>query len=170
VRRTECLHEPDAFEAASLGQWPDRTDDELRAHVGTCAICAEVIAVTLALQEDRREIVRNAPILPAQLVWWRAERRAREDAARAATRPIALAHLVAVACAGAAALGLFGGAFGWLHAWIGVLGESVAAIGAASTLFPDLATLVQWGLPLAIGLAAWLVLAQVAVYLTVVDD
>ena len=145
-------------------------DDDLRAHVGTCATCAEVIAVTLALQEDRREIVRNAPILPAELVWWRAERRAREEAARAATRPIALAHLIAVACAGAAALTLIGGAFGWLHAWIGVLGDSVAAIGAARSVFPDLSTLVQWSLPLAVGLAAWLVLAPVAVYLTVVDD
>ena len=170
MRRTECLREPDAFEAAALGQWPDRIDDDLRAHVGTCAACAEVIAVTLALQEERREAVRSTSIPRAELVWWRAERRAREEAARAAARPIALAHLVAVACAGAASLMLIGGVFGWLRIWAAGLGDSVAAIGAASSVFPDLATLAQWSLPLAIGLAAWLVLAPVAVYLTVVDD
>lgn len=166
MRRSECVREPDAFEAASLGHWPDRTDDDLRAHVGACTVCAEVIAVTLALQEDRREAVRNASLPRAELIWWRAERRAREEAARAATRPVALAHLVAVACAAIAALGLVSGAFGWLRIWA----SAGAAAGGAASMLPDVATLVQWSLPLAIGLAAWLVLAPVALYLTVVDD
>jgi hypothetical protein len=65
---------------------------------------------------------------------------------------------------------LIGGVFGWLRIWAAGLGDSVAAIRAASSVLPDLATLVQWSLPLAVGLAAWLVLAPVAVYLTVVDD
>lgn len=170
MRRIECAREADAFEVASLGRWPDRCDDELRAHVATCALCAEVVAVTGALQDERHHAIRDAQILRSDLAWWRAERRAREEAAQAAARPIALVHLAAVACAVIAALGLAGVAFGWLQAWTKGPGAFVAAIGAASSVFPDLTTLVQWSLPLILGLGAWLVLAPVVLYLTVADD
>jgi hypothetical protein len=168
--RIKCDREPDAFEAASLGWWPDRADDDLRAHVATCESCAEVIAVASALQQDRHEAVQRAPILPAEVVWWRAEWRAREEAARAAARPITVAHVIAVACAGIAALALVGGTFGWLRTWSGWVVGLLPSVADTSTALPDSATLAQWSLPLAVGLGAWLLLAPVALYLTVAKD
>jgi len=170
VRRIECTREADAFEAASLGRWPDRCDDELRAHVATCAMCAEVVAVTCALQDERHEAIRDAQILRSDLAWWRAERRAREEAAQAAARPIAFAHLAAVACAVIAALGLAGVAFGWLQVLTGGLTRLAQEAGNGASVLLSLTTLVRWSVPFAIGLGAWLVLAPVVLYLTVADD
>ena len=44
MKTVDCGREDDVLDALTSGRWPDRADDELRSHVATCAICADVIA------------------------------------------------------------------------------------------------------------------------------
>jgi hypothetical protein len=47
------------------------------------------------------------------IVWWRAQMRARQEAARAAERPLAIVHALSIACVAGLLLGLFGLAARW---------------------------------------------------------
>ncbi len=169
MRRTDCDRERDALEAVSRGRWPDGAGDDLRSHVARCPACTELVAVAVALQDDRRKLVRDAPVLRAEVAWWRAERRAREEAARAATRPIALAHAAAVVCAGVAAAALLGLLFSWLGPWLRGMGDLNPAGDTAAPALFDAASIGPWVLPLAVGVGAWLVLVPVALYFSVTD-
>lgn len=96
ARRQPCTQERDVLDLVAIGQWPGRADGALRAHVEACASCAEVAAVAAAV----REWADDGPVAhvpDASVVWYRAQVRAREDAARRATRPVLLAQLLAVA-------------------------------------------------------------------------
>jgi len=96
---TECDREPDVIDAVTSGRWPERCEGELRGHVAGCAICADVVAVANALQEEHEFARREARVPPAGRVWWRAEMRARQEAARRATQPITVVQGLAGACA-----------------------------------------------------------------------
>jgi len=104
--RIDCPREQDVIDAVTSGRWPDRADDELRTHVGSCALCGEVAAIVAALQEDREATRLRAPLPPAGRVWWRAEMRARREAARHAVQPIGVALGLAIACAAGLAAAL----------------------------------------------------------------
>lgn len=74
------------------------------------------------------------------VVWWRAQMRARQEAAQLADRPIAVVHALAIACGAGLALALGGivmtavrGSLGWL-----IDLYRVAASGAASLATFDL--------------------------------
>ncbi|MGE5816048.1 MAG: hypothetical protein ACM36C_16280, partial [Acidobacteriota bacterium] len=98
MTRVECPREQDVLDALASRRWPHRAGDELRAHVATCGICADLVTVAGALLDDE-SVPHELP--PASLVWWRAQLRARVEAARAALRPIRVAQLAAVICAAA---------------------------------------------------------------------
>jgi hypothetical protein len=153
VNATECSREQDVVDAVSSGRWPERCDEDLRAHVAACAICAEVATVALALQTDHEAAWRDARVPPSGRVWWRAEMRARQEAARKAAQPITLVFGVAAACAVGVVVAL--GALAWpmLAAMVGPLTASSIA-----TLLPE------FGIPLAIGLGSILLLTPLALY------
>jgi hypothetical protein len=94
----ECPREQDVLDAVSAGRWPGKCPGELAAHVASCDICRDVAAGFAALAEERDAAWEEAPVPPPSLVWWRAQIRAREEAARAAARPIAVAQALAAAC------------------------------------------------------------------------
>ena len=127
-------------------------------------------AVIAALAEDGAATRRNATVPSASIVWWRAQMRARQDGARAATRPITVAHGLAVACAVGVTLGVAGVALAWLRSAASALfGWSSAfastAVGAAQS---DLTN--RWiAMPLAM-LLGMALLAPLAVYLITADD
>jgi hypothetical protein len=104
----ECEFESEALAAAIQSRWPERVDAALRAHVASCAICADVIAVAGAIDEVREEAIARAAVPDSGRVWWRAQLRARREAAEAAGRPITIAQAIAFA----AAVGLLGACFG----------------------------------------------------------
>ena len=113
MSRVECPFEDDALAAVTSNRWPGRADAALREHVATCAICADIIAIAPLLGEDG-DIARSQAALPdAGLVWWRAQMRARAEAARAAVRPITVAQAVGLA----AAVGVAGAVFGATATW-----------------------------------------------------
>jgi hypothetical protein len=160
------------LDAITARRWPDRCGRELRAHVASCGLCADLVQVATALLEDRELAWSEARIPPSGVVWWRAQLRAREDAARAAARPLAFIQGVAASVAlwlGVTIVRAVPAAdlSAW-RAWI------VAWIPTVSFTTPDVAGLVQVAgiVPISILclLAAWLVLAPVAIYFAVVDE
>jgi hypothetical protein len=102
IMRADCVREQDVLDAVAAG----RCDDELRNHIDSCSICQDVRSVFGAISEERDAAWEDPPMPPASVVWWRAQIRAREEATRAATKPIAVAQALAVSCLVAAVLAL----------------------------------------------------------------
>lgn len=100
----ECPREQDVLDAVSAGRWPHRADAELRNHVDGCGICQDVAAVFAAISDDLDAADQELAVPHSSIVWWRAQIRAREEAAAAAARPIAVVQIAAVACLIAAAI------------------------------------------------------------------
>ncbi len=97
--KTECPHEQDVLDALAAQRWPERCDSDLRTHVSGCALCSDLVEVASALLGDRESAWKDARVPPAQVVLWRAQVRAREDAVRAAARPLAFIQGVAASVA-----------------------------------------------------------------------
>jgi len=156
MRIKECPREYEVLEIVSSKRWSHRCCDELRAHVAACSICTDALEVALALHEDREAAQVAGEIPSAGLVWWRAELRARQEAARTASRPITLAHAFGAAAAVGAAAALISRSWPWLKSFLAL---------------PDFSawSLSQLGLVIAFGLAV-LVIAPLAVYLVLSDE
>jgi hypothetical protein len=97
------------------------------------------------------------------LVWWRAQMRARQEAADAAARPIAIVQTVAALVGGALAVVCLVALAPWLTSflepWLGAL--TVDVTGVPGTLSGKL---------LAGGVASLLVIASLAVYVVVAEE
>src|SRR5262244_2969045 len=87
----ECRHESDVLDAVASGRW----SDDLRAHVSSCRVCADLALVTQTFADEREAAWQHVQVPPSGRVWWRAELRARQEAARTAAAPIGIAHAVA---------------------------------------------------------------------------
>jgi len=133
-----CQFEEQVLAAVASGDWPDRADQALRAHVTECATCADLAMVGGLLKDDHAAAVAESNVPSSGQVWWRAQVRARAEAQRAAARPIFIAQAVV----------------SWVWPKISAAGGLLHAAGAPA----DLGT-VAW---LAIG--AWVILAPVALY------
>lgn len=103
---TECVREDDVLDMVAAARWPGRCDAELAAHIHACGVCRDLVTVAVPLLDEHDHATCEAQIPPPALVWWRAQARAREEAARAAARPIAFAQGAAAACAVWAAVSL----------------------------------------------------------------
>jgi len=75
----------------------DRWDDDLRGHVAACSICRDVVAVGEYLRQQADEVF-GAAVPDADVIWWKAQLMARQEAARKAARPIAVVESAACAC------------------------------------------------------------------------
>ena len=166
MKRLDCVHEADVLDAIASRRWPDRVPEDLRAHVHTCEICSDVLAVADLLAAEHDTAFAEAGLLPtSQVVWFRAQARARAEAARQAARPIAVMQALGFACAAAVMSGLIG----IVAMWVWTRTDWLTALPAAATLVPlDSMGLAVRGILLAVGL--WLILAPVAVYLVAADD
>jgi hypothetical protein len=165
----DCGREADVLEAVAFGRWPDHAA-ELVAHVATCPACADLVEVARALHDDREAACREALVPGAGMVWWRATIRARADAARTASRPITVAQGVAGACAAGLTCGLAG--IGWrsVH-WADRFGELATRLATRRGDLTSASMLaMEHALPLVLVLAACLVLAPLALYITLADD
>ena len=143
------------------GQGPEPTDAEIEA------IVVEAIAAEAALAR-----AEAAPPSSA-IVWWRAQMRARQEAARAAGRPISIVHGFAIACAAGLALSLIGSAMAGVRGSSGWLVDvyrsfSTTAAPLASIASIDLTS--RWvTLPITAMLISGLV-ATVAAYFIFADE
>ena len=123
-----CPFEAGVFEAVWMSRWPDQCEPALRAHVAGCAVCADIVLVAEAFEGERTTAWREAPVPGSGRMWWRAQMRARQEAARAAARPITLAQGVAVSSVFVATLVLAGALSPWFRSWLGWLGGLVPVI------------------------------------------
>jgi len=161
----ECLREADVIDAIASGRWPDRADADLRAHVASCEVCGDVAEVASAMSAERDAAWQEAAALPpAQVVWLRAQARARSAAAREAARPIAVMQALGLA----SAAGVISVAIGFIAYWVWARSEWLLTMPAIDPLALGSMGFAIRGTLLAIGL--WLVLAPVAVYLVASDD
>jgi hypothetical protein len=165
VTRLDCLREADVIDAIASRRWPDRADPGLRAHVAACAICSDVAEVAAALGGEQEAAWAEAAHLPgAHVVWFRAQARARADAARQAERPIAI--MQALGLAGAA--GVISLLIGVVAYWVWARADWLNALPRLELAGLDVMGVAIRGTLLALGL--WLVRAPVAVYLDASDD
>jgi hypothetical protein len=165
----ECPREADVFEAVAFGHWPDHCAD-LVVHVSSCEVCAELVEIAGALHDDRESLCREAPLPAAGMVWWRATIRARADAARTATQPISVLQGIAGACIVGAAAGLVSVAWQSIH-WVDRLADLAVRLESRRADIASASTLAaEHGLPILLALAAGLVLAPLALYITLADD
>jgi hypothetical protein len=168
----QCAREDDVLDALSARRWPNRAAAELRAHVASCPICADLVEVAAALLDEQERGWQEARVPPSGVVWWRAQLRAREDAARAAARPLAFIQGVAASVALWLVVTLLRAV---PAADLAVWRTWAAGLipGAAFTI-PDLASLMRLAgiVPISVLclLAAWLMLAPIAIYFAVVDE
>ena len=138
-----CNYEAEVLRAVTTAH----IDHDLREHIASCDSCAELLSVATAVADDRRTLMREAPIPTSSAMWWRTKMRATEEARRAAVRTATLvqAALVAVAVI------------------IAVVGIGVTVPSIHVDLKPLLTIPV-------FAFAAWVILAPVAVYFTVTED
>jgi hypothetical protein len=172
--KIECPREQDVLDALAAQRWPARCDEELRAHVAACTLCADLIEVASALLVEQEVAWRDARVAPSAVVWWRAQLRAREEAARSAVRPVAFMQGVAASLALWIAVVVVR-ALPWpaMPNWRGWLEGLVPSVRLS---MPDLSTL-SAGIPggwvllaLVLALGAWLLLAPVAIYFAAQDE
>ena len=117
----QCEKEQAVTEMLQSGRWPEACDSALRLHVENCAVCSEVVLVAQFLREENAALFANMQLPDAGLVWWKAQLRARREAAELATRPIALAERFALACGTAALLAFIVWKWSDFHTWLGRL-------------------------------------------------
>jgi hypothetical protein len=165
---SECPREHAVIEAVGAGLWPDRADADLRAHVSSCGVCREVADVAVLLQSDRDLAWRDAQVPASGLVWWRAEMRARAEAARVASRPMTVVQGIALTCALAAVVAGVGVWSGWAGQWLDWLRSLVHVADWRVAAIADLSTLAQHGVFAAV-VAGILMLAPVAAYFATSD-
>lgn len=163
MRTVDCVREQDVVDALASGRWPERVSDDLRCHVDGCDICADTLAVALPLLLDR-DAPGDEPHIPSSAVmWWRAQLRARQDAAREAARPIAVAQIVG-GISVVAALSIVVLAFSPLaREWV------TGLAGGTHAFTLEALTLHGWLLP-GLMLLLGLVLTPLAIYFAVVED
>jgi predicted anti-sigma-YlaC factor YlaD len=143
-----CPRETEIVRAIEARHWPERCDEELRAHAASCADCADLVDVATALTEDREETMHAAQLPPSGAVWYRAQLRVRQDAARSVRRVISVVQAAAVLIALVA----------------------VFVIARPGIPIMNWNWAMNWTLPIILALASPLLLAPLAVYIAVTED
>lgn len=138
----ECEREQEVLEMVRSGRPWQACDAELCEHVAACPLCADLVTVASALLTGHDEAFRSASVPSSGLVWWRAQRRARQEAAQTAARVATAIQAIALLCGVALVIGAFG----------------------LETMTTPLTTLAKWAVPLIVSMAVWLALAPVALY------
>jgi len=150
-----CPRESEIYDAIAAARWPDACDEELRAHASSCAGCADLVLITTEMAAD----IPAAHVPTSGVVWWRIQRREREEAARAASRTITILQASSIAAAIALALTILGG---------------VSAMNASvRTWFSHALQLTgtpQWDLVFLGAIVMTLALAPVALYFAFSED
>jgi hypothetical protein len=91
-----CPREAEVKALVERGQWPQACAPELRAHVGSCRSCSELVLVTIAFQRARKQSMSAAKLGSPGLLWWRAQLRRRNVAVERISRPILSAQIFAL--------------------------------------------------------------------------
>ncbi len=159
-----CPSLPLVDDALRAGGWPHGVETDLLDHVEQCADCQALVTVTRALMAEWDATRREATVPQADVVWWKAQLRARQEAARLAALPVQVALGVALATV-CGLLAAFGNeVLAWLAGRVSALGTSlvVDAVARETSRVASISPFTVGAILLAIVAAA--VLAPVAVY------
>jgi hypothetical protein len=162
---TQCRNEAAIVAAVHAGGWPHAAA-ELAVHAAGCAVCREVAEVALSFDAERRTVNRHVSVPSAARVWWRAQLRARMDAAEVAAQPLGVAQ--GLGAASALAVAILSIRWAWpsiLNAgtWIDRVTAEAAIVAPVES---DVVRIAVW---LTLGLAL-LVLVPVVVFCTMPDE
>jgi hypothetical protein len=119
-----------------------------------CPQCGPLVALVQQIRQEFEDTTRKARVPTPEIVWWRAQMRARQEAARKAARPILLTQALAVAAS------------------IGLLVALAGRVTLPAVSFAEMSPL-SVGLPLlyiVIAAAFCLVIAPLAVYVALARD
>jgi hypothetical protein len=141
-----CAHEDTVLAAALDSSRVCPT--HLAEHLAACDGCRDLYVIATALQDDHAAALADVRVPSAGQAWWRAELRARQEAAAIAARPIT----VATGIAAASLLGLLASVAGALAWW---LRDSLTMPSAAQPAIEALMAQ-AWGDPTGPRLAIWL--------------
>jgi hypothetical protein len=125
-----------------------------RCDKAECPECGPLVALAEEIRQEFEHTRQHARVPTAEIVWWRAQMRAREEAARTAARPILLTQALAVA------------------SLIGLVVSLAGRVTLPAISWPELALIPESLplLPLLVAAACSFVLAPVAVYLALSRD
>lgn len=165
----DCDREQDVLDALAAGRWPDRCDQELRTHVSGCAICRDLADVASVLMDEQEVARHHARVPPAGVVWWRAQLRARENAARTAGRPVAFIQGVAASVAVWLVIALFRAIPAesvaewrtWATGLLPAVPFTMSEVSRATAILPLVVFVI---------VGAWLLLAPIVSYLALADE
>lgn len=163
--KLECAREQELLDAVAANRWPERADDDLRAHVSGCSLCADVAAIAVAFVQDRECAPAPAAVPPAAVVWWKSQVRARDEAARIAARPIVMVQVVATVCVAVASLAVAPAASAWVRSLIASLGATDWWTVPADVGFSWVVNAAAYTTLPMLAVGVWVVLAPVVVYL-----
>jgi hypothetical protein len=167
VTIVECCREQDVLDALSGERWPERVPEELRLHAAGCAICTDLIAAVQPILADRRDLSGEGHIPSSGVMWWRAQMRARQEAAREAARPITIAQIVGFACVAALAAVAIAWVSPVMRTWVV---ESTLSLAAAVGAMEMRGPFVSQGWVVLLVVCVWLVMAPLAIYFAVAED
>jgi hypothetical protein len=157
VKHLECEFEAEVLAVALQSPWPEGAAEPLRQHVNQCAICSDIVTIAGAIDQNWQELRSDAVLPDPGTMWWRAQLRARREAAVAAGRPITGVQVLAAACALAVLAAYYRNAAVWFFA--------LARKGIAALTVP-----LADHLLLAVAAVVLVLLLPAAVLLTVTRD
>lgn len=158
----DCVREDEVLMMVSTGRWPEAAPVELRQHADQCQVCRELglAAAAIGREAEAPASMSNegeafAPNLPSSgTVWWRAQLRARQEAAKQVVRPITAAQMMAFAAMVGVAGAVFGATTQWFQRGLRTLGRSIVD-GVASIPLPSLSLPQDLS---AVPLSSWIIL------------
>ena len=162
----ECVREDEVLMMVSTGRWPEAAPAELRQHANQCQVCRELgLAAAVIGQEAEASLNKEAeasagPSLPSSgTVWWRAQLRARQEAARQVVRPITAAQMMAFAAMVGVAGAVFGATTQWFQRGLRAIGRSIAD-GVSGIPMPSISLPQDLS---AVPMSSWIILLVVGV-------
>jgi len=157
------------LDALAAGRWPARCESELQSHVAQCPVCMDLGEVVGSLTAEHDELWSAIEVPSAGTVWWRAQVRARQEAARQASRPITVVQTAGAIVAAIAVVAVFYVSAPWLTMWIATAPE-LPSFELPAISLPSLASPGMWRWVAIAALITWAVIAPLAVYLAVAED
>ncbi len=127
-----------------------------------------IVSKALAAEASMARAEATPP--SSAIVWWRAQMRARQEAALVADRPITVVHALAIACGAGLALSLIGTAIAGVRGSAGWLSDVYHSLSAAAAPLASIDLSSPWvTLPMTAMLVSVLV-ASVAAYFIFADE
>ena len=128
------------------------------------AIVAEAIAAEAAMAREEAAPPSSA------IVWWRAQMRARQEAAQLADRPITVVHALAIACGAGLLLSVVGYVAAGVRGSAGWLSSVYASIAAAAAPLAAIDLSSRWIMLPMTAMLISAVVASIAAYVIFQDD